>query len=1215
MHAPQIDPRTYQGIVAATEALAQQFSDWRPHADGQLDAGRALIGIFGRFAELIVERLNRVPEKNFLAFLNLIGTEMLPPQPARVPLTFHLAANSPIDPVVPAGTQIAAPPLEGEEEEVVFETDQDLIVTRSQVLAAFSYDPETDRYATRTLQVLGTLDEPFPVFRGDQPIAHQLYLACDALLSDAAGRTVSLNLYSPDSWQWETWPLRWEYWDGTVWQKLEVTSTMVAAEGWLQVTITPLPELVPSEVNDLEAGWLRAQLTLPLPPCRMGRAPASIAMGSANNPVDFSVPFDPFGATYTYWYLSAAEVFGQGGAIAVLDVTLDVAQGQPAATADLRLEWEYKTDLTTWASLGQSGPGNASLGDSAWDFNDETHAFTQDGLIRFRIPLAWGLEDHRSRRGRWLRVKIASGNYMTRPTIAGLTLGWEWALPRLRYITVSLEAAGAGGGSAAPAASSQLYPELGFTNTIPLDVSKDFYPFGAQPAFNDTFYVACEAALAQPGATVEMTVMLTNPPDRSGPIGAVKRDGNPVVTWEVSTGRPWQELRTSDAATPSLSLTNTGTVTFTLPATIAPTVVNGEEKHWLRARLIGGDYGEAAKYTGNATDGYTLTDATYAPPVVQSITFTVTKTDGPRGLTDTNAETQTAQPVSACFAYNDLAFVDYTAIAATADNEVFSPFTVMADTESALYLGLDRPFDARPFTLYLQVEPPRPEDVAADMLAAPDAQVAARVTWEYAGSEGWVPLGALDDTATLTQRGLVHFIGPRDFVPRVYAGQTLYWLRLRWHGGEFVFPPQLRRVALNTIWATQAATSRNEILGSSNGNPDQFFSTAQTPVLPGQQLEVREREMPSTAEQAALAALEGADAMTLTLDAAGQPDEIWVRWHAQSDLYASGPRDRHYTIDRLSGDIHFGNGHQGMIPPLGQNNIRMASYRYGGGARGNRTSATIIELKSSVPYIDSVINHEPSRGGAEQEALERVKERGPAGLRHRDRAVTAQDLEDLAYTATPEVARVRAIVPIFEPYQLWLDPGVTARDTSLHAQVNAGGGGLVVVPRSNDTQPTPSLSLLEQVRGYLLDRISATADLWVAGPEWVAVAVNATIIPTSLQTADAVVGSVRAALNRFLHPLTGGTHGRGWDFGAVPRRSDFHALIEALGDVDHVRTLSVTLTPVTARGEQEELQAWLQRTQRATTALSDEQRRLQDWVERSLIFSGTHDIHVVLETL
>ena len=90
----------------------------------------------------------------------------------------------------------------------------------------------------------------------------------------------------------------------------------------------------------------------------------------------------------------------------------------------------------------------------------------------------------------------------------------------------------------------------------------------------------------------------------------------------------------------------------------------------------------------------------------------------------------------------------------------------------------------------------------------------------------------------------------------------------------------------------------------------------------------------------------------MTLDAAGQPDEIWVRWHAVPDFYDSGPRNRHYTADALTGEIRFGDGATGMIPPQGQNNIRI-TYRTGGGEEGNLDTGTIVELKSGVPYLDS----------------------------------------------------------------------------------------------------------------------------------------------------------------------------------------------------------------------------------------------------------------------
>ncbi|MFM6332674.1 MAG: hypothetical protein ACKPFI_07955, partial [Dolichospermum sp.] len=90
--------------------------------------------------------LNQVPEKNFLAFLDLIGGQLQPPQPAKVPLTFYLAAASPVGAFVPAYTQISAPPLEGNDEEIIFETEQELIVTTAQLKAVFVRKPNPDKY-------------------------------------------------------------------------------------------------------------------------------------------------------------------------------------------------------------------------------------------------------------------------------------------------------------------------------------------------------------------------------------------------------------------------------------------------------------------------------------------------------------------------------------------------------------------------------------------------------------------------------------------------------------------------------------------------------------------------------------------------------------------------------------------------------------------------------------------------------------------------------------------------------------------------------------------------------------------------------------------------------------------------------------------------------------------------------------------------------------
>src|SRR5579859_5604659 len=197
MQAPLVDKRSYADLVAQTTTLAGQFSGWQPRADGLPDPGQALIGVFGRFAELLIERLNRAPDKNYLAFLNLIGAEPLPPRPARVPLTFHLATSSPVEAVVPAGTLAAAPAADGDQGEVVFETERPLAITQARLLAAYVSDTEHDMFSDRIDEATGQTDAPFAVFAGDRPSPHQLYLACDQLLTQPGGKDVALALTSP----------------------------------------------------------------------------------------------------------------------------------------------------------------------------------------------------------------------------------------------------------------------------------------------------------------------------------------------------------------------------------------------------------------------------------------------------------------------------------------------------------------------------------------------------------------------------------------------------------------------------------------------------------------------------------------------------------------------------------------------------------------------------------------------------------------------------------------------------------------------------------------------------------------------------------------------------------------------------------------------------------------------------------------------------------
>src|SRR2546423_10899407 len=186
--APKIDPRSAQDISRQLRKLlgayAPQWKERGPGASPGLSA--ALIGIFSRFSEIVIQRLNKTPEKNLLAYLDMLGLSVLPPEPARAPLTFFLTSGSLTDAVVPAGTQVTAKPAEGDAGPVVFETERELTVVAARLDAAITRDPSGDTYADRSAVIYAPTESGVQAFRANIPIEHILYVGHERFLAHPA---------------------------------------------------------------------------------------------------------------------------------------------------------------------------------------------------------------------------------------------------------------------------------------------------------------------------------------------------------------------------------------------------------------------------------------------------------------------------------------------------------------------------------------------------------------------------------------------------------------------------------------------------------------------------------------------------------------------------------------------------------------------------------------------------------------------------------------------------------------------------------------------------------------------------------------------------------------------------------------------------------------------------------------------------------------------
>jgi predicted phage baseplate assembly protein len=124
---PDLDDRKWTDIVDQAKALIPTYApQWTDH--GSSDIGITLIELFAWMVEGLTYRLNQVPEKNYIAFLNLLGITRKPPEPARAFLTFSTPPGATTPPTtVSKGTQAQTAGSETEAP-VVFETDEDVQV-------------------------------------------------------------------------------------------------------------------------------------------------------------------------------------------------------------------------------------------------------------------------------------------------------------------------------------------------------------------------------------------------------------------------------------------------------------------------------------------------------------------------------------------------------------------------------------------------------------------------------------------------------------------------------------------------------------------------------------------------------------------------------------------------------------------------------------------------------------------------------------------------------------------------------------------------------------------------------------------------------------------------------------------------------------------------------------------------------------------------------
>jgi predicted phage baseplate assembly protein len=386
----------------------------------------------------------------------------------------------------------------------------------------------------------------------------------------------------------------------------------------------------------------------------------------------------------------------------------------------------------------------------------------------------------------------------------------------------------------------------------------------------------------------------------------------------------------------------------------------------------------------------------------------------------------------------------------------------------------------------------------------------------------------------------------RDTLQGLLQGKPAYWLRCRLTEAQagpasYKVSPDLELLQAEarggTVGTRHAVTVSNEVLGRSDGTPEQEFKLLHTPIL-------------------------ARDAQTDYL-AIDLPDGTVEHWQEVDDFANSKREDKHYTLDSQEGTLTLGPAllqpdgsvySFGAVAPQG-GQLRFNRYQYGGGVIGNVPQNALTVLKTSIPYVARVANRQPAVGGRDPQGLEDAKLRAPQVLRTRTRAMTTDDYEHLACEVAG-AARAHCLSPGAQPGGP-NDP-------------KPGQVFVIVLPQTDTVQgriPPEVLTLQADLRNEVLNYQNARRPLGITldvrQVKYIWVSIQATLrLPR--RSDPALIAEVQqraeAELYHYLNPYIGGPQGNGWPFGRDLHVSEIYGLLQRIPAVEFVDEVQIGIS-------------------------------------------------------
>jgi len=633
---PKLDDRSFHDIVEEAISMIPRYSpEWTNHNPS--DPGITLIELAAWMTDLLIYRLNQVPDKNYVAFLNLLGIKLRAPRAAKALVRFSLVEGA-AKQRVPRGTQVSTPQAT-EEHTVTFETARDVIVSIARPDRCFSYFDEAYSENSRFIDPMpGAVTDSFEIFNGAQRIERYIYLGDPRFANAGEASLLKVYLGTPERGGRDMARLlEWEHWDGTRWKDLQpaqidVDRGEVAFLGpvrFEQTTVNHVEGLwlrgrlaeVPQSAEDTEIDTIRTKVEVVGEGLLPTQAYANLD-NAAFLQLDLSKNLYPFGKepkVDCILYLACDELMQTADAYISIEMQLadSTIIPRPNPSDQLVLAWEY-WDGKRWRGLGRAAPRGAlpGTGDEL-GFHDDSKALSQSGTVSFRRPKDMDALELNGVSKKWIRVRIEKGDYgeqgqytlenekwlfkddrpLKPPALRSITFRYREDYRDVRHVlafndfqyTDCTEVARTEYTifqpfQAKPEESPALY--LGFTAKPPND------PIG--------IYFHLEEELGLGSLPTDEAEVATSELEKYETMRRLAWEGGQRVVWEYWDGRDWEPVTVDDE---TQGFTNSGFAFFIAPEDWDKSAKFTEDRWWLRARLEQGGYVKPPRVKMIVTNG------------------------------------------------------------------------------------------------------------------------------------------------------------------------------------------------------------------------------------------------------------------------------------------------------------------------------------------------------------------------------------------------------------------------------------------------------------------------------------------------------------------------------------------------------------------------------------------------------------------------------------